>query len=41
MFSTVATSVNALNPITLNVPPVLFLNVAVPSVYVPPVTNVR
>ena len=27
-----------LNPVTLNVPPVLFVNVAVPAVNVPPVT---
>jgi hypothetical protein len=27
-----------LKPVTLNVPPVLFVNVAVPAAYVPPVT---
>jgi hypothetical protein len=31
---------NALNPDTLNVPPVLFVNVAVPAEYVPPLTNI-
>ena len=30
----------SVNPVTLNVPPVLFVNVAVPAEYVPPVTNV-
>ena len=30
--------VDVLNPVTLNVPPVLLVNVAVPLEYVPPVT---